>query len=93
MTALPRSRGSQIYLLLLLGVAVGLGLVVAGPWRAGIMLIGVSFVAGALARAVVPPSHTGMLRVRGKTFDITWMTVLGVSLALLALVVPPQPPA
>lgn len=90
---LPRSRGSQIYLLLLVGVAVGLVLVVAGPWRAGIMLIGVSFVTGALARAIVPPSHTGMLRVRGKTFDIAWMTVLGVSLALLALVVPPQPPA
>ena len=31
----PRSRGSQIYLLLLVGVLAGLLMVVSGPWRAG----------------------------------------------------------
>src|SRR5690606_26921940 len=40
---LPRSNGSRIYLLHLLAVAVGLVLVVSGPWRAGIMVIGASF--------------------------------------------------
>jgi membrane protein YdbS with pleckstrin-like domain len=90
---LPRSRGSQIYLLLLVGVAVGLVLVAFGAWRAGLMVVGVTFVLGAIARVVVPPDHVGMLRVRGRTFDIVWMTLLGGSLALLALLVPPGPPA
>lgn len=88
----PRSRGSQIYLCLLVGVAVGLTAVVAGPWRLGIMIVGVTFMVGALARVVVPLDHVGMLRVRGRTFDIVWMLLLGVSLGVLALVVPPQPP-
>lgn len=86
---MPRSRGSQIYLCLLLGVAAGLVLVLVGPWRAGLMVVGVTFLLGALARVVVPPDHVGMLRVRGRTFDICWMTMLGVSLSVLALVVPP----
>ena len=70
----PRSRGSQLYLLHLLAVLAGLVIVVAGPWRAGVIVIGVAFVVGALARSVVPIDHTGMLRVRGKAFDVFWMT-------------------
>ena len=87
----PRSRGSQIYLALLAGVVVGLALVVSGPWRQGLMIVGATFIAASLARAVVPAEHVGMLRVRGKTFDIFWTTTLGVSLVVLALVVPPGP--
>lgn len=91
MIPLPRSRGSQIYLLHLIAVAVGLILVLAGPWRQGVLVIGASFAAAALARAVVPVEHEGMLHVRGKAFDVFWMTTLGVSLIVLAIVVPPQP--
>ena len=87
----PRSRGSQFYLLQLLVVLVGLGMVVAGPWRTGVAVVGGAFIVGAVARAVVPVSHTGMLRVRGKAFDILWMTLLGVALVALALVIPEQP--
>jgi hypothetical protein len=86
----PRSRGSQFYLLQLLAVLVGLVLVAAGQWRVGVTAIGVAFVAGALARSVVPLRHTGMLRVRGKAFDMFWMTTLGVSLVVLAWVIPNQ---
>jgi len=87
----PRSRGSQLYLLQLLTVLIGLALVVFGSWRGGVVVIGVAFVVGALARSVVPIDHTGMLRVRGKAFDMFWMTTLGVSLIVLALVIPSQP--
>lgn len=87
----PRSRGSQFYLLQLLAVAVGLVLVAVGLWRAGVIAIGLAFVAGALARSVVPIAHTGMLRVRGKFFDVCWMATLGVSLIILAWVIPGQP--
>ncbi len=87
----PRSRGSQLYLLQLLSVLVGLGLVVAGPWRAGVSVVGAAFIVGAIARFVVPVSHTGMLRVRGKVFDMIWMTLLGVALIVLTVVIPDQP--
>lgn len=87
----PRSRGSQLYLLQLLTVAVGIALVVADLWRAGIIAVGVAFAVGAIARSVVPLDHTGMLRVRGRLFDIVWMTLLGTALIVLALVIPSQP--
>jgi Protein of unknown function (DUF3017) len=88
---MPRSRGSQIYLLLLFGVCVGLLMVVSGPWRAGLMVVGGTFVVAALARVVVSAEHVGMLRVRSKAFDIFWTGMLGISLCLLALLVPPGP--
>ncbi len=88
---MPRSRGSQIYLLLLFGVFAGLMLVIAGPWRVGLMVVGATFVAAALSRVVVSAEHVGMLRVRGKAFDVFWTATLGISLCLLALLVPPGP--
>lgn len=87
----PRSRGSQIYLLQLLGVLAGIVVVVLGAWRAGVIVVGATFLVGALARSLVPVSHTGMLRVRGKAFDVFWMTTLGVALVVLAIVIPSQP--
>jgi hypothetical protein len=87
----PRSRGSQIYLLQLVGVFVGITLVVLGHWRVGVGIVGATFLVGAAARSVVPVTHTGMLRVRGKAFDVFWMTTLGVALVVLAIVIPPQP--
>lgn len=88
---LPRSRGSQFYLLLLLGVAVGMVLIAVDAWRMGVGLVGVTFILGAGARWVVSPDHVGMLRVRGKPFDMLWMSLLGVSLIVLAVVIPSQP--
>lgn len=85
---LPRSYGSRIYLLHLVAVATGIALVISGWWRYGVVVIGASFIASALFRVIVPLDHTGMLRVRGKVFDVIWMGFLGVSLVILALVVP-----
>ena len=85
---LPRSRGSQFYLLTLLGVFIGLVIVALGPWRLGIYVIGATFVANALGRLVVPEAHKGMLNVRGRSFDVFWTMTLGVSLLILAAVVP-----
>lgn len=88
---LPVSRGSQLYLLQLLVVAAGIILVLFGVWRTGLHVIGAAFVGGALARAVVPVEHEGMLHVRSKPFDIFWMGTLGAALIVLAIVVPPPP--
>lgn len=91
MIPLPRSRGSQLYLLQLIVVAAGMIFVLAGPWRFGLSVIGIAFAAGAVARALVPTEHEGMLHVRSRPFDIFWMTTLGVALIVLAIVVPSQP--
>lgn len=85
---LPRSRGSQFYLLALIGVFTGLVLVSFGIWRPGLYVVGATFVANALGRLVVPETHKGMLNVRGRGFDVFWTTTLGVSLLILAAVVP-----
>jgi len=85
---LPRSRGSQFYLLTLVGVFIGLLLVSFGLWRIGLSVVGATFVASALGRLAVPEAHKGMLNVRGRGFDVAWTTTLGVSLLILAAVVP-----
>lgn len=84
----PRSRGSQFYLLTLAGVGCGLLLVVLGQWRIGLIVIGGTFISSALGRLVVPEAHEGMLNVRGRAFDVFWTGFLGVSLVILAAVVP-----
>lgn len=85
---LPRSYGSRVYLAQLIAVAVGLVFLLLGWWRPGVGLIAASFVVAATARAVISDDHVGMLGVRGRIFDITWMSVLGVSLGVLAIIVP-----
>ncbi|HZK35567.1 MAG TPA: DUF3017 domain-containing protein [Aeromicrobium sp.] len=91
MLTFPFSRGSRLYLLVLAGVVVGLLLVLIGPWRIGLGTMGGSFIAGAGLRLVVPHDQSGLLRVRGRVFDAVWMTFLGVSLIVLAVIVPPPP--
>ena len=79
---LPRSRGSQFYLLRWPGFSSALLMVVSGPWRAGLCVVGGTFVVTALARVVVSAEHDGMLSVRGQAFDVFWTTTLGVSLLI-----------
>lgn len=87
----PRSYGSRLYLLQLAIVAAGIVLVPLGHWRIGVSLVGAAFLGASAARLSVPAEHMGMLRVRSKCFDAAWMTLLGVSLIVLAISVPPQP--
>lgn len=91
MLSFPFSRGSRLYLLVLTGVVAGMVLVMAGPWRVGLTVVGVSFIVGAAMRLLVSYDQSGLLRVRGRTFDALWMTFLGGSLILLAIIVPPPP--
>ncbi len=89
----PRSRGTQAYIVLLLLVLVGLALVALGYWRRGILVVGATFLASATLRAVVPEEHKGLLAVRGRGFDIAWTTLLGASLLVLGVVIDPGPDA
>jgi hypothetical protein len=89
----PRTVGGAAFLLVLLGTAVGLALIVFGPWRQGLAVIGGVLIAGAFARLVIPNHDAGMLGVRRKLFDVATLTALGAALVVLAVVIPPPPPA
>lgn len=90
---LPRSIGSRLYLGQLAVVAAGLLLVAMDHWRIGVATVGAAFCVGAALRLVIPVRDAGMLRVRGRWFDISWTLLLGTALIALAIAVPVQPGA
>ncbi len=87
----PSTLGGAVYLLVALGTAAGLGVVVFGPWRSGLMAMGWALVGGAVARLVLPDDKAGMLKVRRKSWDVVFMAGVGVALVLLSIVVPRRP--
>ena len=88
----PRTVGGAVYLTVLAATGVGLAIVAFGPWRVGITTIGAALVVGALLRLVIPSSKAGMLGMRPKAVDVLVLVVLGSALAVLAAVIPDQPP-
>ncbi|MGH8969762.1 MAG: DUF3017 domain-containing protein [Actinomycetes bacterium] len=84
--------GRQWPLLLVLGSGFGgLVLVALDHFRPGCLLIGSSVLVAAVARTVLPARRVGLLVVRSRAFDVLVLLVLGVTLVVLALVVPPAP--
>jgi len=88
---LPQTLGGTIYVLVVVMALVGLGIVVAGAWRTGLVWMGVGMLLGALTRAVLSERAAGMLRVRRRWSDVLMLTVAGIGLIVLALIVPDQP--
>jgi hypothetical protein len=86
----PSTFGGLIYLLVVLTTLVGLGLVAFGPWRRGVALLGFALIFAASMRLVTKESEAGMLRVRGRWFDVTVLTAVGLSLIALAANIPDQ---
>ncbi len=87
----PRTIGGVVYLAVLATAALGLVVVVAGAWRAGVSWMGAGLLLGAAARLVLTERGAGMLRVRRRLSDVAMLTVAGVALIVLAVVVPNQP--
>ena len=85
----PRTVGGLAFLLVLFGTAVGLGLVVLGPWRTGLTVMGAVLLGGALARLIIPNHDAGMLGVRRKLVDVASLAAAGGALVVLAVVIPP----
>jgi hypothetical protein len=69
----------------------GLGLLLTAVdlFRYGTLLIGVALLTGAVLRWVMP--DVGMLAVRSRFTDIVTYGVLGLAIALLAMMVQPEP--
>lgn len=75
-------------LVVALGVLTGL-LLVFVSFRAGAMTVGLVMVAGALLRWWLP--SVGMLAVRSRFTDVTTYAVLGVGITLLTMMAQPNP--
>jgi len=81
--------GRQWPLLLVLGGSLTSFVVVAlDHFRTGCLGFGISVLFAALARAVMPPRRVGLLVVRSRAFDLLVLLSMGVSLVVLAIVVP-----
>jgi hypothetical protein len=78
------------FLLVVAGVCAGLAVVmVLDRFRRGTLVLAAAVILGAWLRALLPAGRSGLLRVRGRAFDVATMLVLGVSLVIVALAVPP----
>ena len=89
----PQTIGGGVYLLVVASALVGLAITVLGPWRTGVIWMGVGLLVGGAARLLLPERQAGMLRVRRKPSDVVLMLLVGVALIVLAVVVPDQPGA
>lgn len=87
----PSTFGGAIYLVVVATTTVGLALVAFGPWRRGIALVGLGFLFAAGMRLVISDHESGMLRVRGRWFDVAALAGVGVALIALASNIPDQP--
>ena len=70
------------------GVLIGL-LVTIGSFRAGLLIIGLSLLGGAVLRRVLV--SVGMLAVRSRFTDMITYGVLGFAITLLAMLAQPDP--
>lgn len=87
----PSTFGGLIYLVVVAVTLVGFGLVAFGPWRRGIALVGIGFLFASGMRLVIHENEAGMLRVRGRAFDVLALAGVGVALIALATNIPDQP--
>lgn len=87
----PSTFGGLIYLVVVATTVAGLCLVAFGPWRRGIALVGVAFLFASGMRLVINEGEAGMLRVRGRWFDVVALAGVGVALITLATNIPDQP--
>jgi hypothetical protein len=87
----PSTFGGLIYLIVVAVTVVGFALVAAGPWRRGIALVGLGLLFASGMRLILSEDEAGMLRVRGRTFDVLALAGVGVALIVLATNIPDQP--
>ena len=87
----PSTLGGLVYLVVVAVTALGLLVVVLGPWRRGIVIIGTSLLLAAVMRLALRDANAGMLRVRRRWADVLMMVGVGVAMIVLANVIPNQP--
>jgi Protein of unknown function (DUF3017) len=85
-----RSLRQWPLLIVVIGVIAGLVVSFLGEstWRLGCLLIGASLGVGAVERIALPSRDAGLLQVRTKAFDVTFLAVAGAAIIALSIVVP-----
>lgn len=86
----PSTIGGLVYIVVGLVTVGALAVVAFGPWRRGIAIMGVALILAAGARLVIPENDAGMLRVRSRWLDVTFLAVVGAALVVLAANIPDQ---
>ncbi|HEX6248593.1 MAG TPA: DUF3017 domain-containing protein [Nocardioidaceae bacterium] len=86
----PQTLGGAAYLLVVAAALTGLAITVLGEWRTGVAWMGASLIGGGAMRLLLPERQAGMLRVRRKASDVVMMLLAGVTLVVLAIVIPEQ---
>jgi hypothetical protein len=74
--------------LVLLGVAAGVGVAALRQPRVGMYVVAAALAVGALVRLFVRPRTAGSLVVRSRHLDVVVLTALAVAVAVLAAVTP-----
>jgi hypothetical protein len=87
-TSRSKGPGELALGLVLLGVVIGLALVAEDHWKQGLSLIGVTLLAAALARLMLPARRLGLLVVRSRPFDVAALALLGAAILGVTFQVP-----
>ena len=75
-------------LAVLISVGVGLVLVTFEHWRRGLVVIGITLLAAAGLRLLLPVRRVGFLAVRSRPVDVVLMAGCGAALTVIALAIP-----
>jgi hypothetical protein len=86
--AARKGSGEIAFGLVLLGVLVGLAFVAQDHWKQGLSLMGVTLLAAAGARLLLPASRLGLLVVRSRVFDAAALALLGIAILGVTFEVP-----
>lgn len=81
-------RSEWPLILSLLVAATGLVVLTFYNWRNGVLVFAGSVVLAGLLRAGLSDTAAGLLRVRGRMFDTTFLLTAGAAIATLGLIVP-----
>lgn len=88
----PSTFGGIVYLCVCAAGAVGLAIVALGPWRRGVVVIGVALLVAGACRVLLSDHEAGMLRVRrSRWIDALMLLGVGTALIVLAGSIPDQP--
>lgn len=70
-------------------VLVGVGFVLADRWRRGAFVFGAATLLAAGFRLCLRPEEVGLLAVRGQSFDVAALTLVGGAIVWLAVSIDP----
>jgi hypothetical protein len=82
-------RGQWPILLVGLFFIAAFGLVIAGYWRRGALVIGIGVAVAAALRLTLSDERAGLLAVRGKAVDIVTTTVVSAAVLYIAWTIDP----